>query len=128
MTINKYSIGAAIAAVIAIGILGDWVWSGYRIRKLEQAVAAARSIADEKDRASDEIEKKSAEYAAKTEYLEQKLAETSEIARKQNEELEKLKNNTAARRGDAARAHSVRSIASTADELCQRLAEVGHAC
>ena len=124
----KIKIGVALAAVLLTWTLGSWAWSSYRTAKLEKAVVAAKTEADTKTRSADESEKRSAEYAAKTEYLEQKLVETSEIARKQNEELEKLKNDTAARRNDAARARSVRSIAATADELCERLAEIGHPC
>ena len=125
---TKIYIGGAIAAVVMIGILGGWVWSGYKTAKLEHAVDAARTEADAKTKAADEIERRSAEFAAKTAYLEQKFAEIQAIARKQDEELEKLKTNTADARNAVERARSVRSIASTADELCQRLAEVGHGC
>ena len=128
MTVNKYGIATAIGAVVAIGILSGWVWSGYKTAKLEHTVDAARAEADAKTKAADETEKRSAEFAAKTEYLEQKLAEIQAIARKQDEELEKLNTNTADARNAAERARSVRSIASTTNELCQRLAEVGHGC
>src|SRR5260221_1610938 len=128
MTINKYSIGAAIAAVIAIGILAGWMWSGYRIRKLEHAVETAKTEADAKAQSAERSGKQTAEYPAKTKYLEQKLAEIQAIARKQDEELEKINTNTNAARGNAERARSVRSIATTADELCAKLAEVGHPC
>ena len=128
MTVNKYGIAIAIAAVVSIGILGNWMWSGYKTAKLEHAVDAARAEAEAKTKAADEMEKRSAVYAAKTEYLEQKLAEIQAIARKQDNELEKLKTNTADARNAVERARSVRSIASTADELCERLAEVGHGC
>ena len=128
MTINKYSIAAAIGAVVLIVILGSWAWSSYKIGELERGIESAKKVADEKTAAAEQQEKQSAEYAAKTKYLEQKLAEIQAIARKQDEELEKLKTNTAAARNDAERARSIRSIASTADELCQRLAEVGHGC
>ena len=124
----KMKIGLVIAAVITFGILTGWIWSGYRIRKLEHAVAAAKTEADEKTKAADELERQSAVYAAKTDYLEQKLAEIQAIARKQDEELEKINTDTNAARGNAERARSVRSIATTADELCAKLAEAGHPC
>lgn len=129
MTITtKIHIGAAVAAILAIGISGGWAWSSYKIAGLERKADSAKKDAEEKSAAADESEKRSAEYAAKTEYLEQKLAEIQAIAREQDEELEKLKTNTAASRNDVERARNIRSIASTADELCARLAEVGHPC
>ena len=124
----KMKIGLIIAAVVTVAIVGSWMWSSHRIAGLERGIEAARAEAEARIKAADEMEKRSAESAAKTEYLEQKLAEIQAIARKQDEELEKLKTNTADARNAVERARSVRSIASNADELCERLAEVGHGC
>ncbi len=109
-------------------ILGGWVWSSYRTAKLEREVTPAKTEADAKTQAADELEKQSAVYRAKTDYLEKKLAEIQAIARKQDEQLEKINTDTNAAGGNAERAGSVRSIVSTADELCAKLAEVGHGC
>ena len=73
-------------------------------------------------------EMEAAGYKQKIEYLEGKLAEIQTIARKQDEELEKLNTNTHSARTDVDRARRTSSITADADELCQKLAELGHAC
>ncbi len=127
-TISKIYIAAAIAAIFAIGIVGGSAWSNYRIGKLERAVETAKTEAAAKQTAADEREKEAAAYKAKTEYLEASLSEIRSIARTQNEELEKLNSNTNSARADVERARRVRTIAATAEELCERLAEIGHPC
>lgn len=128
MTLNKYSTAAAAAACIFVGITATWVWSNYKIGKLERVVESAKADANEKAAAANALEKQAAIYAAKTEYLEQKLAEIQAIARKQDEELEKLNISTNAARGRMERARRVRTVAATADELCGKLEEIGHPC
>ncbi|MEP7075394.1 MAG: hypothetical protein ABI878_06255 [Acidobacteriota bacterium] len=124
----KMKIGLVGASVFVIAILGSWAWSSHKTATLERAVESAKARADAKTKAADEMEKQSAVYAAKTGYLEQKLAEIQAIARKQDEQLEKINVDTNAARTSAGRARSVRAIASTADDLCAKLAEVGHGC
>ncbi len=117
-----------VAAIFLIGIAGGSIWSNYKIGQLERAVESAKTDAAEKATAANEVEKRSAIFAAKTEYLEKKLAEIQAIARRQDEELEKLNVDTDAARGRVERARRARTAAATADELCERLAEVGHGC
>ncbi len=125
---QKIYIAAAIATVFSIGIFGGWAWSNYNISKLERAVETAKTEAAAKQAAADEKEKEAAAYRKKIEYLEANLAEIKSIARKQDEELEKLNANSAGARGRVERARRVRAIAATADELCERLEELGHPC
>jgi hypothetical protein len=125
---QKIYIAAAIAAILILGILGGSAWSNYKIGKLERAVENAMTEAAAKQAAADEKEKEAAGYKAKTEYLESNLSEIRSIARKQNEELENLNSNTNSARADVERARRVRTIAATAEELCERLAELGHPC
>lgn len=120
---------AAGAAVLVTAFLGGGaIWSNHRIARAERAVTDAKAAADEKERLAAEKETEAAAFKEKTEYMEKKIADIGEIARKQDEELEKLKTDTVDARGRVERARSIRSIGATTDELCQKLADVGHPC
>ena len=125
---TKIYIGLAIATIFAIGILGGAAWSNHQITKLGRAVetAKAEALSIQKSAAQKEIE--AAQYKQKIEYLESQLSEIQTIARKQDEELEKLNDNSAVAHGNVERARHTRTINATADELCQKLAELGHGC
>jgi hypothetical protein len=125
---TKIYIAAGVIA-FAIAVLGvSGIWSDHKIASVTRAVEEARKTADEKTKLAAEKETESAAYKEKNEYLETRIAEIQVIARKQDEELEKFKTDTAGARSDVERARRVRSIASTSTELCAKLAEVGHAC
>jgi chromosome segregation ATPase len=119
---------AAAAVVIAITMTAAWLWSEYTINGLERDVRSAKTIAAEKESAAGELERRATEYKAKTEYLEQKVAEIQVIAQKQDEELKAISNNVDAARGDVHRARRTRSAAATAEDLCATLAELDHPC
>jgi chromosome segregation ATPase len=121
-------ISAAVALVIAAAIFVATLLSNHKIASLERDIESAKAAAEEIQSIADELEKRSYEYKAKTEYLEQQLAEIQAIARKQDEELETLTNSVSGARRDVDRARSIRSIDATADELCRKLAELGHGC
>lgn len=125
---TKIYIAAVVAAIVIAIIGGGAIWSDHKVAVATQAVDEATKTADEKQKLADQKETESAEYKQTNEYLESKIADIEAIARKQDDELEKLKTNTAGARSDAERTHHIRSIASTTDELCQKLAEVGHGC
>ncbi|MGH9819240.1 MAG: hypothetical protein ACRD43_03645, partial [Pyrinomonadaceae bacterium] len=93
-----------------------------------RAVETARAAADEKERLAWQKETEAAAYKKKNEYLEQKLADIQAIARKQDEQIESFRKDTTAARTNAGRARGIRSIDTTADELCAKLAETGHGC
>jgi uncharacterized protein HemX len=118
----------AVAGVLIAGITVGSLWLNHKVALLERQVATAKEHSDTVEKSAADKEMQSAEYKAKIEYLESKLAEFSAIARRQDEELQKLETNTAAARGDAERARRVRSIATTADQLCGKLEELGHPC
>lgn len=122
----KIYIAAALAALALI--VGTQLWSGYKIAKLQKTVDNAKQNADGSATDANAKETEAAGYKQKSIYLEQKLAEIQAIARKQDEELEKINSNTAAARSDVERARRIRSITSTAGELCAKLAELRHAC
>jgi chromosome segregation ATPase len=120
-------ISAAVGLLIA-GITAGSLWSNHKVASLERQVMTAKEHSDLVEKSAADKEMQSTEYKAKIEYLEGKLAEFSATARRQDEELQKLETNTAAARDDVERARRVRSIAATADELCGKLQELGHAC
>ena len=127
-TITKIYIAMAITAIVAISRFGGAAWSNHKIAKLESAVEDAKREANSSQQSAVRKEIEAAESKQKTEYLEQQLTEIQTIARKQDDELEKLNINTRGARGPMARARRTRSITATADELCAKLAELGHGC
>ncbi|MBC7901491.1 MAG: hypothetical protein H7070_15715 [Saprospiraceae bacterium] len=122
----KLYIAAGLAVLVLV--IGSYVLSNYKISKLQKAADAAKQNADKAAAVADAKELEAGQYKQKTIYLEQKIAEIQAIARKQDEELEKFNINTAAARSDVERARRIRSITSTAGELCAKLAELGHPC
>lgn len=127
---TKYKIyaGLIIAGVLAAGLVGGSAWSNYKIDNLEKAVETAKQEAVKREQSAARIEQTAAEYRQKTQYLEESLAEIQTIARKQDEELENLSNETNHFRGGVRHARAVRTIQSTTDELCAKLGELGHPC
>ncbi|MEJ7624078.1 MAG: hypothetical protein WKF34_08785 [Pyrinomonadaceae bacterium] len=124
----KTKLYIAAAAVFAVVLIGGAAWSHREVGKLEIKVARAKTDAERQalDARAREIE--AASYREKIAYLEAKLTDIQQLARKQDEELEKLNSNTHRARGDVNRARRTRSVAVTANELCQKLAELGHGC
>ena len=116
-----------MAAVFVI-VLIAYALSNHRIAKLESQVAIAKTIANEKQQTATAKELEAAEYKQKIDYLEVKLDEINQLARKQDEELKQLNNSSSDARVDVGRARRTRTITTTAAELCEKLAELGHAC
>lgn len=125
---NQIKIYICLAAVFAFALAGGFAWSHFKIKSLENAVDAAKREALIKENEADAKELQAAEYKQKTEYLEKSLGEIQVLARKQDDEIEKINNSVADARSDVSRASRVRSIAATAGELCTKLAELGHPC
>ena len=125
---TKIYIGVGVAAILVIGIFGGAAWSNHKIAKLESAVEDAKREANSSQQSAVRKEIEAAEYRQKTEYLEQQLTEIQTIARKQDDELEKLNINTRGAHADVDRSRRTRSITATADELCAKLAELEHPC
>ena len=126
---TKIYLGAGVAIVLIVLTMSMSMWmTNHRITQAERAASAAKQAAAEKEKVAAEKETEAAAYKEKTEYLEKQIAEIEATARKQDEEIERTKNNTAAARSRVDRARSVRSVDTNADELCGKLAEVGHGC
>ena len=126
---TKIYLGAGVAIVLIVLTMSVSMWmTNHRITQAERAASAAKQAAAEKEKLAAEKETEAAGYKEKSEYLEKQVAEIEATARKQDEEIERTKNNTAAARSRVDRARSVRSVDTNADELCGKLAEVGHGC
>lgn len=123
----KIYIAAAITVIFTITLV-IYTWSSHQIAQLESAVAAAKTEADKKEQTAAAKEIEAAEYKRKIDYLETKLTEITQLSRKQDEELQTLNNTSRNARSDVDRSRRTRSITTTAAELCQKLAELGHAC
>lgn len=126
-TNQKIYIAAAAATLVAITLL-SYAWSDQRIAKLESQIADAKADAYEKQQIAAAKEREAAEYKQKIEYLETKLTEVKQLSKKQDEELEKRKLNSRTARRNVDTASRTRTITATVDELCRKLAELGHAC
>ena len=111
-------LGAAVAAY-----LGE-----RRIDDLQQAADAERKRADLLAADADQAQAAAERYKEKIEYLEERLGRISAAAAKQDEEIKNISIAVDGRRDAATRARGLRSIQSTAAELCRELAELGHPC
>jgi len=118
----------AIAGVLIAGITTRELWTDHKLAEMERAVEAAEGRAKSVERNAAIQEQRAGEYKAKVEYLERKLAEISETARRQDEQLQTLEVNTNTARDSVDRARRLRSVTATADELCGKLEELGHGC
>ena len=102
--------------------------SNAKVRSLERAVEAAKQQAKANEEATVAAEIRAAEYMQKMEYLDARIAEIGTLARKQDEELEKIGGDIGNARRDVERARSVRAIGTNTDELCGKLGELGYPC
>ena len=126
---TKIYLGAGVAIVLIVLTMSVSMWmTNHRITQAERAASAAKQAAAEKEKLAAEKETEAAAYKEKTEYLEKQVAEIEATARKQDEEIERTKSNSAAARSRVDRARGVRSVDTTADELCRKLAELEHPC
>jgi chromosome segregation ATPase len=122
-----YLMAGCILTLIAAAIIAT-LWSNTKIASLERDVGNAKSLAAQKQNAADELEKRTAEFNAKNEYLEQQIDELRAVAQKQDEALTKLSKNTVDARSNVERTRRTRTVAATADQLCAKLADLGHPC
>ena len=124
----KVKVIGGICLVTFVAVVLAWVVSGAKLRRMERVVESAKQRARVSEEAGAAAESAAGEYRKKIEYLEGELAAIGQIARRQDEELEKIGGDVNAARRDVERARSIRAIDATADELCTKLAELGHPC
>ena len=125
---TKIKIYIAITASAFLIIAGYSLWSGIQIRRLENTANETKTVAANHQKRADELEDASRKYEEKIAFLEASLAELQTLARKQDEELKTIETTTGNARRDVERARRIRTAAATADEVCRKLAEVGHPC
>lgn len=129
MTNTKLIYAAAVAAGILIVVLGLKTFIGeIQIRRLESEIAGQKAAAETLAETAAAKETEARRYIEKIAYLEEKLTEINDVARRQNEEIEKAETVVRDARDNIRRVRDLRSIAVTADELCRKLAEAGHPC
>jgi chromosome segregation ATPase len=119
---------AAVTAITFAALIGNSIWTTRKIANLEIEIETARKAVRAADKLAATRETEAAAYKQKLEYLENNLSEIQTIARKQDEQLEKLYVNSRDARSNVERARRTRTIHTTADELCAKLAEVGKGC
>ena len=116
-----------VGVAVALALIG-WLYSEAKIRRLERVVETVEQQAKASEETAVAAENAAGEYRKKIEFLETELAAIGAIARRQDEELERIGGDVGAARRNVERARSVRAIGATADELCAKLAELGHPC
>jgi CHASE3 domain sensor protein len=104
------------------------LWTNHQIRELETNAEQAIERAEVQERRANELEASGRKYEEKIAYLEANLAELRDLAWKQDEELKNIETNTGNARRDVERARRVRAAAATAEDVCRKLAELGHGC
>ena len=124
----RTQIYVAAIAIVVIACVTSWLWSNHKIAVLEHELGDAKAAAIEKQQLADEKEKQAGEYKAKIDYLEQQADALRAAEQKQNEELKKLSANTDNARRVVSRTRITSSKPATADQLCAKLADLGHAC
>jgi len=127
-SINYIYIAIGVAGFLVIGIAAGQAWSERKIGKLESAVVEAKRSAAASQQLADDREKEANIYKEKSEYLERQIAGSSAAARRQDEKIKTQTTNTARARADVERARGVRTIDTNTDELCAKLARLGHPC
>lgn len=102
---TKIYIGVGLAALTIAAFISSSIWTTRKFSRLENELHEAKQAARSADKLAAQRENEAAEYKQKIAYLEIKLTENQTTARKQDETLETLTNNTrnARRRRDAAR-------------------------
>lgn len=121
-------IAIAVSGLFTLGLVLGSVWSDYKIKNLENAVEEAKQAAVESWRIAEDKEKETNIYKSKIEYLERQIADSRAAARRQDEKLKTQTTNTAGSRRDVERARGVRTIDTNINDLCAKLAGLGHSC
>ena len=119
---------AAGTAFLILAAAAASSWQSYRVGTLEKRAGELAETAAAKEAAAHDAEKRAQIYKAQIEYLERNIAEIGELARRQDEELERMGDRVGRARDDVGRARGIRAIESTADELCERFERLGHGC
>lgn len=118
----------AVAAAAVLAAAAATIVSNVRLRSLERNVEIATERARTLEETAREAESRAAEHKQKIEYLEAEIAGIGRIARKQDEELKKISGDIGNARSDVERAKRIRTVGTSAAELCGKLEELGYPC
>ena len=127
-TQTKIYIGIALATLTIAAFIGSSIWTTRKFANLERELWDAKQAVQTADKLAAQREIEAAAYKQKLEYLENNLLDIQTIARKQDEELEKLNTDTGRARTNVERTRRTRTIDVGQAELCAKLAEVGRGC
>ena len=125
---HKFYIAAALAGLIVLAAVLHSVRSQFEINRLDREAAAFNEKAKASERSAADAQESAVRQSARAAYLEQQIQEIRVLADKQDEEIKKLNSDTNTARGRVDRARRVRSIETTATELCEKLKSLGHGC
>ena len=127
-TQTKIYIGICLAALTIAAFIFSSIWTTRKFSNLERELRDAKQAVQTADKNAAKREIEAAAYKQKLEYLESNLTEIQTIARKQDEEPEKLTTDTGRARANVQPTRRIRTIDTTTAELCAKLAEVGRGC
>ena len=127
MSLRMKLIAAAVGALLVL-VFVSWMYSEAKVRRMERVVDSAKQEARASEESAAVAEIAAGEYRKKIDHLETEIEAIGTIARRQDEELGKIGSDVGAARRDVERARSIRAIGATANELCAKLAELGHPC
>ncbi|HMJ07623.1 MAG TPA: hypothetical protein VK468_01375 [Pyrinomonadaceae bacterium] len=129
ITTRQKLYAAAAVILLAIGFMTvSSIRSYLTFSRLERQAAESERLAAASESAAKDALHTAERESARADILTEQLREIETLARKQDEELQKLDADTNSVRGNAERARRIRTVQSTAHELCEKLAALGHGC
>ena len=125
---QKLYIAAAALLVLLTGLLIGSLRSHLELRRLNREVEAAQQTAAAKQSEASQFQQQADELRTRSQYLEGRLNELQTLATQQDEQLKTLDTTLNSARTDVDRTRLTRTAATTATDLCRKLAELGHGC
>ena len=124
----KLYIAAAALLILLAGLLIGSLRYQLKLRRLNREVEAANQMAAARQAEASQFQHQADELRTRSEFLEGRLNELQTIAAKQDEQLKTLDTTLDNARADVDRTRRIRTAATTATDLCRKLAELGHPC
>ena len=125
---QKLYIAASALLVLLTGLLIGTLRSHLELRRLNHEVEAAQQTAAAKQSEASQFQQQADELRIRSQYLEGRLNELQTIATQQDEQLKTLDITLNSARADVDLTRRIRTAATTATDLCRKLAELGHGC
>jgi chromosome segregation ATPase len=125
---QKLYIAAAALLILLTGLLIGTLRSHLELRRLDREIEAANQTAAAKQTEASQFQLQADELRTRSQFLEGRLNELQTLATKQDEQLKTLDTTLNSARNDVDRTRRIRTAATTAADLCRKLAELGHGC